>query len=73
MPGRKSRNKAAKYDNRCYKCRNRIEVMFGPSQRPKERRSRYGRCQMNFFSAIGPLRSLTVPAAGLCLTGRANC
>ncbi len=29
IPGRKSRNKTIKYDKRCYKRRNRIEVMFG--------------------------------------------
>lgn len=29
IPGRKSRNKAAKYDKRRYKRRNRIEIMFG--------------------------------------------
>ena len=29
IPGRKSRNKAVKYDKRRYKRRNRIEIMFG--------------------------------------------
>ncbi len=33
IPGRKSRNKAVKYDKRRYKRRNRIEIMFGRLQR----------------------------------------
>lgn len=29
IPGRKQRSKPVKYDKRCYKRRNRIEIMFG--------------------------------------------
>ena len=29
IPGRKSRDKPIKYEERCYKRRNRIEIMFG--------------------------------------------
>ena len=29
IPGRKIRSKTVKYDKRRYKCRNRIEIMFG--------------------------------------------
>jgi transposase len=29
IPGRKSRMEPVKYDKRRYKCRNRIEIMFG--------------------------------------------
>ncbi|MGL4301076.1 MAG: transposase, partial [Sphingomonas sp.] len=52
IPGRKSRNKAVKYDKRRYKSRNRIEIMFG---RLKDRRrvaTRYDRCPTVFLSAI---------------------
>lgn len=36
IPGRKSRKKAVKYDKRCYKRRNRIEIMFGRLKEPPE-------------------------------------
>jgi transposase len=52
IPGRKSRKKAAKYDKRRYKRRNRIERMFG---RLKDRRrvaTRYDRLPTVFLSAI---------------------
>jgi transposase len=52
IPGRKSRKKAAKYDKRRYKRRNRIERMFG---RLKDRRrvaTRYDRSPTVFLSAI---------------------
>lgn len=29
IPGRRSRGKSVRYDKRCYKRRNRIEIMFG--------------------------------------------
>src|SRR3546814_2060926 len=39
IPGRKSRNKAVKYDKRRYKRRNRIEIMFGRLKRSEEHTS----------------------------------
>ena len=56
IPGRKSGNKAVKYDKRRYKRRNRIEIMFGclKDWRKDWRRvaTRYDRCPNAFFSAI---------------------
>ncbi len=52
IPGRKSRKKAAEYDKRRYKRRNRIERMFG---RLKDRRrvaTRYDRSPTVFLFAI---------------------
>ena len=52
IPGRKQRKKTVKYDERRYKRRNRIEIMFG---RLKDRRrvaTRYDRCPKIFLSAI---------------------
>ena len=52
IPGRKSRGKPIKHDKRCYKRRNRIEIMFG---RLKDRRrvaTRYDRSPKVFLSAV---------------------
>ena len=51
IPGRKSRNKAVKYDKRRYKRRNRIEIMFGSLKDWRRVATRYDRCP-NAFSAI---------------------
>ncbi len=48
IPGRKSRNKAIKYDKR----RNRIEIMFGRLKDWRRVATRYDRCPMAFLSAI---------------------
>src|SRR3546814_16647453 len=52
IPGRKSRNKAVKYDKRRYKRRNRIEIMFGRLKDWRRVATRYDRCPIAFFSAI---------------------
>jgi transposase len=51
-PGRKSRNKAVKYDKRRYKSRNRIEIMFGRLKDWRRVATRYDRCPTVFLSAI---------------------
>ncbi|GAY20078.1 mobile element protein [Sphingobium fuliginis] len=52
IPGRKSRNKAIKYDKRRYKSRGRIEIMFGRLKDWRRVATRYDRCPKAFFSAI---------------------
>ena len=52
IPGRKSRNKTIKYDNRRYKRRNRIEIMFGRLKDWRRVATRYDRSPMVFLSAI---------------------
>ncbi|PTD16784.1 IS5 family transposase [Sphingomonas fennica] len=52
IPGRKSRNKAVKYDKRRYKRRNRIEIMFGRLKDWRRVATRYDRCPTAFLSAI---------------------
>lgn len=52
IPGRKSRNKTAKYDKRRYKRRNRIERMFGRLKDWRRVSTRYDRCPKVFLSAI---------------------
>ncbi|MFT8462226.1 IS5 family transposase [Acetobacter persici] len=52
IPGRKSRGKPIKYDNRKYKRRNRIEIMFGRLKDWRRVATRYDRCPTVFFSAI---------------------
>ena len=52
IPGRKSRNKAVKYDKRRYRRRNRIEIMFGRLKDWRRVATRYDRCPTAFFSAI---------------------
>ena len=44
IPGRKQRKKAVKYDNRRYKRRNRIEIMFGRLKDWRRVATRYDRC-----------------------------
>ncbi|KAB2539509.1 transposase [Salipiger aestuarii] len=48
IPGRKSRNRAVKYDKR----RNRIEIMFGRIKDWRRGATRCDRCPETFFSAI---------------------
>ncbi|GBR26882.1 transposase [Kozakia baliensis NRIC 0488] len=52
IPGRKSWNKAVKYDKRRCKRRNRIEIMFGHIKDWRRVATRYERCPTAFFSAI---------------------
>ena len=52
IPGRKSRDKAIKYDKRRYKRRNRIEIMFGRLKDWRRVATRYDRCPKVFLSAI---------------------
>jgi transposase len=58
IPGRKSRRKAVKYDQRRYKRRNRIEIMSGRLKDWRRAASRYDPCPETFFSAI--MRAATV-------------
>jgi len=41
-----------KYDKRCYKRRDRIEIMFGRLEDSRRAATRYDRCPAAFFSAI---------------------
>ncbi|GAD09968.1 transposase and inactivated derivatives [Gluconobacter frateurii NBRC 103465] len=52
IPGRRSRGKPLKYDRRKYKCRNRIEIMFGRLEDWRRVATRYDRCPTVFVSAI---------------------
>ena len=52
IPGRKSRKKTVKYDKRRYRCRNRIERMFGRLKDWRRVSTRYDRCPKGFLSAI---------------------
>jgi transposase len=52
IPGRKSHLDPIKYDKRRYKCRNRIEIMFGRLKDWRGVATRYDRCPTVFFSAI---------------------
>jgi transposase len=52
IPGRRSREKAAPYDKRRYKRRNRIEIMFGRLKDWRLIATRYDRCPKIFLSAI---------------------
>lgn len=52
IPGRKSSDKAIKYDKRRYKRRNRIEIMFGRLKDWRRVAIRYDRCPKVFLSAI---------------------
>jgi transposase len=51
IPGRKTRDKATNYDKRCYKRRNRIEIMFGRLKDQRRVATRFGRCPKVFLSA----------------------
>ncbi len=50
--GRKSRGKAAPYDKRRYRRRNRIEIMFVRLKDWRRVAKRYDRCAKNFLSAV---------------------
>ena len=52
IPGRKIRNKTVEYDERRYKRRNRIEIMFGRLKDWRRAATRYDRCPKAFFSAV---------------------
>jgi transposase len=52
IPGRKQRKTPVKYDKRCYKRRNRIEIMFGRLKDWRRLATRYNRCPKVFLSAI---------------------
>jgi transposase len=52
IPGRKSRARPIKHDKRRYKCRNRIEIMFGRLKDWRRVATRYDRCPTVFFSAV---------------------
>ena len=44
--------KTIRYDKRCYKRRNRIEIMFGRRRYWRCIASRYDRCAKTFLSAV---------------------
>ena len=52
IPGRRQRTKPIKYNKRCYKRRNRIEIMFGSLKDWRRVATRYDRCPKVFLSAI---------------------
>ncbi len=52
IPGRKQWKKPVKYDNRRYKRRNRIEIMFGRLKDWLRVATRYDGCPKVFLSAI---------------------
>jgi transposase len=52
IPGWKSRAMPVKYDNRRYKRRNRIEIMFGRLKDWRRVATRYDRCPTASFSAL---------------------
>ena len=52
IPGRKSRLEPIRCDKRRYKCRSRIEIMFGRLKDWRRVATRYDRCPTVFFSAL---------------------
>lgn len=52
IPGRKSRYMHVKSDNRRYKRRNRIEIMFGRLKDWRRVATRYDRCPTVYFAAL---------------------
>ena len=52
IPGRKSRDKAVRYDKRRYRRRNRIEIMFGRLEDWRRIATRSDRCAKAFLSAV---------------------
>ncbi len=52
IPGCKQRKATVRYDKRCYKHRNRIEIMFGRLKDWRRVATRYDRCPKVFLSAI---------------------
>lgn len=52
IPGRKQRKRPVKHDQRRYKRRNRIEIMFGRLKDWRRIATRYDRCPKVFLSAI---------------------
>jgi transposase len=52
IPGRRSRNEPVRYDDRSYRRRSRIEIMFGRLKDWRRVATRYDRCSKRFFSAI---------------------
>lgn len=51
IPGRRPREKPVKYDQRKYKRRTRIEIIFGRLKEWRRIATRYDRCPTVFFSA----------------------
>lgn len=51
-PERKSHGRAVRYDKRRYRCRNRIEIMFGWLKDWRRVATRYDRCAKTFLSAV---------------------
>jgi transposase len=52
IPGRKSRGKPIKHDKRCYKRRNRIDIMFGRLKDWRRVATPDDRCPKVFLSAV---------------------
>jgi transposase len=52
IPGRNSRGKPVKHDKRCYKRRNRIEIMFGRLKEWRRVATRYDRCTKVSLSTV---------------------
>nr|WP_197984762.1 transposase [Sphingomonas sp. CFBP 13714] len=52
IPDRRSRNEPIRYDKCRYRCRNRIETLFGRLMSWRRVANRYGRCPTAFFSTI---------------------
>ncbi len=52
IPGRKSRSKTVRYDQRRYRRRNRIEIMFGRLKDWRRVATRYDPCPKVVLSAI---------------------
>lgn len=52
IPGRKPRGKTVRYDKRRYRCRNRIEIMFGRLKDWRRVATRYDRSPKVFLSAV---------------------
>ena len=52
IPGRKSRKTKIRFDRRCYKRRNRIEIMVDRLKDWRRVASRYDRCPIIFLSAL---------------------
>ena len=52
IPSQKSRKKPVKYDNRRYKRRNRIEIIFGRLKDWRRVATPYDRCPQTYLSTI---------------------
>jgi transposase len=52
IPGRKSRGKAVRHDQQCYRRRHRIEIMFGRLKDWRRVATRYDTCATTLLSAV---------------------